>query len=84
MFIPSENTKTTLIDALLRVAGKMFLLSSTDRGTASAGFQQVLPNVCGVGKGVGVREAWADTLRASCDLRNDWYHFPGLLPACGD
>lgn len=45
VFISSENTKTALISALLRVEGKMFLLNSTDRGTASAGSQQVLPNM---------------------------------------
>lgn len=63
VFIPSENTKTTLIDALLRVAGEMFLLSSRDRGTASAGSQQMLPNMfVAEGRGfVGVHEAWADT-----------------------
>lgn len=48
----------------------MFLLSSIDRGTGSAGSRQALPNVCvcGMGKGVGVHQARIDTLRASCDF----------------
>lgn len=47
----------------------MFLLSSTDRGTDSAGSRLVLPNmcVCGIGKGTGIHEARANTLRVSCD-----------------
>lgn len=39
--------------------------------------------VYGMGKGVGVHQARIDTLRASCDLRNDWYNFPETLPGCG-
>lgn len=38
--------------------------------------------VCGIGKGVGVHEFWADTLRVSCDL-TDRHHFPEPLPGRG-